>query len=262
MKIIQEAEKMQRQAIRWRMAGEKIAFVPTMGALHEGHASLLRQARHMGNRVVLSIYVNPTQFGKNEDFKKYPRQLKQDLALAKKEKVDAVFAPTSLYFKDDSTFVEETFYSKGRCGAIREGHFRGVTTVVCKLFHIVQPHVAIFGQKDAQQCDVIEQMIRDLYFPIQMVRAPIIRDSNGLALSSRNKYLTSEEYEIAIHLPRILKLASKRTGLSPRQITQLIQKELQKVNGLSVEYVEYVRGGISVAVRVGETRLIDYISIK
>jgi pantoate--beta-alanine ligase len=259
MKIITDPKKMQREALALRKKEKKIAFVPTMGALHEGHLTLLRKAKKLGDVVILSIYVNPTQFGPKEDFKKYPRPIKKDLELAKKEGTDIVFNPYDLYFSDDSTYVEETICSQGRCGNFRPGHFRGVATVVTKLFNIVLPDVAIFGQKDAQQCDVIERMVRDLFQPVKIIRMSTLRDSHQVAMSSRNQYLSEQEYAIACALPQALKLATEKKGLSAKQVEAKAKQIIQKNEGMELQYVEWANGALCVAVMVGKTRLIDNI---
>ncbi len=261
MEVIGSVGRMQRQAAVWRAAGLKIAFVPTMGALHEGHLSLVRLARKRGDRVVVSIYVNPTQFGPKEDFARYPRPRRRDLELCRKEGVDAVFAPSTLYRSDASTRVIETEKSLGRCGRHRPGHFDGVATVVVKLLNIVQPDVAIFGQKDAQQCDVIERVVRDLDLPVKIVRGPIVRDRNGLALSSRNTYLSAEEMEVALNLPRVLRAVKSKRQMTMRQRERMARERLRRVKGLTLDYVEAAGAYLCAAVRVGGTRLIDNVRI-
>lgn len=182
----------------WRAAvpvGQAVGFVPTMGALHAGHLSLMELAKTRATTTIASIFVNPLQFGPKEDLAKYPRPIEKDLALLQAAGVDSVFLPSveELYPSGTSTFVVEESVSGPLCGAVRPGHFRGVTTVVLKLFNIVQPHLALFGQKDAQQCAVIERMVRDLDVPVEIVRGPIVREEDGLALSSRNVYLSPED---------------------------------------------------------------------
>ncbi len=248
---------MQLQALQWREAGGRIGFVPTMGCLHEGHLSLIRRAKKIAGTVVLSIYVNPSQFGPKEDFAKYPRPFHDDRRLAEKAGADFLFAPGNLYEQDDSTVVSENFFSRGRCAASRPTHFDGVTTVVAKLFLIVQPHFAIFGQKDAQQCDVIERMIRDLRFPVRMVRSPIVRDKRGLALSSRNRYLSPQEYDTALHFPKILAAAARLPHQSAEDRVLWAKKNLGQIAGLSVDYVEVAGNRLCGAVRVGQTRILD-----
>lgn len=260
MDIIRNPREMQRRAAAWRRKGEKISFVPTMGALHEGHLSLVRLARKKADRVVMSVYVNPTQFGPKEDFSRYPRPFARDATLAREAGVDVLFAPANLYEPDDSTVVTETFLSEGRCGAARPGHFEGVTTVVAKLFNLVQPDVAVFGQKDAQQCDVLERMVRDLCFPIQFVRAPIKRDARGVAMSSRNAYLSPEEYEKAVRFAALLKKEAGATNAA--RACARLKKGLLKVDGLGIDYVEAAGGRLCAAVRVGKTRLIDNVTLK
>ncbi|MGE4233634.1 MAG: pantoate--beta-alanine ligase [Bacteriovoracia bacterium] len=180
--------------LTWRKnVSSQIGFVPTMGALHEGHASLLRRARRECDKVVLSIFVNPTQFGPNEDFNKYPRTLEQDCIVAKECGIDVVFAPAQFYSADFSTYIEETKRSIHLCGKFRPGHFRGVTTVVYKLLRLVDPHFAYFGLKDAQQFFVIKKMVEDLNLSTTLVGCDTVRESDGLAMSSRNRYLTKEE---------------------------------------------------------------------
>lgn len=250
---------MQREALLLKKKGQKIVLVPTMGALHEGHLSLVKRARKRGDVVIMSIYVNPTQFGPSEDYTKYPRPRKKDQDLARNAGVDVLFAPKALYAKDESTRVVEGEKSKGRCGRYRSGHFDGVCTVVAKLFMIVQPDYAVFGQKDAQQCDVIERMARDLCFPVKVIRAPLIRDKNGLALSSRNRYLSDEEYQMALQLPQILARAAS-CGDSKRAVAQA-RTELIDAPGLRLQYVEAAGKYLCAAVYVGQTRLIDNMPI-
>ena len=201
MRVIQSWRSMQRQALQWRRAGVRIGFVPTMGFLHDGHMSLVRRARKAvgpEGKVVVSIYVNPTQFAPTEDLAKYPRDLARDKQLCRNEGVDVIFLPgdAEMYPGQDagdySTYVVEERLSQGMEGASRPTHFRGVTTVVAKLFNIVQPDIAVFGQKDFQQAAVIKRMVADLNFPVQLIVAPTGREPDGLALSSRNKYLTPE----------------------------------------------------------------------
>lgn len=259
-------------------AGKTIALVPTMGALHEGHASLMRQARPKADIVIVSVFVNPTQFGPNEDFAKYPRTFQDDLLVCEREKVDAVFAPQpkDMYFDDRSAWVNEEALSRFLCGARRIGHFKGVCTVVSKLFNLVQPQYACFGKKDAQQLLILERMIRDLDFPIKVIECPLIREKSGLALSSRNKYLSPEEKKQALVLSQSLKAAKEAvsSGKSAAETKKLIAKiiatsPLAKVDYISIcdretlEEVKTFKKGqkilVALAVYFGTTRLIDNV---
>lgn len=259
-------------------AGKTIALVPTMGALHEGHASLMRQARPKADIVIVSVFVNPTQFGPNEDFAKYPRTFQDDLLVCEREKVDAVFAPQpkDMYFEDRSAWVNEESLSRFLCGARRIGHFKGVCTVVSKLFNLFQPQVACFGKKDAQQLLILERMIRDLDFPIKVIECPLIREKSGLALSSRNKYLSPEEKKQALVLSQSLKTAKAAvsSGKSANQVRSLITKIITSAPLAKIDYVSVVDRGtleevksfkpgqkilIALAVYFGSTRLIDNV---
>lgn len=253
MKIVQSAAALQRLSAAWVRSGEKVGLVPTMGALHEGHLALIRRARRQCRRVVVSIYVNPTQFGPKEDLSRYPRPRTKDLALCRAAGVDLVFAPTNLYLADHSTFVEETVRSQGRDGASRPGHFRGVATVVLKLFNLVRPAVAYFGQKDAQQVDVIKRMVRDLDVPVRLTIVPTMRDRDGVALSSRNVYLSPEERLVAQQFARTLQEAVHKKVNAAPWLTQ----RLKKIRGLKLDYVTQVENRLCAAVFIGKTRLID-----
>jgi pantoate--beta-alanine ligase len=245
MDIIRSIEKMRNLSSSLRMQGKRIAFVPTMGALHQGHASLLDIARKNGDVVVMSIFVNPTQFGPAEDFSKYPRPFESDCEKAKMHQCDIVFAPESseMYPKDYQTFVTVEEISKPLCGACRPGHFKGVATIVLKLFNIVQPNVAVFGQKDAQQVLVIRQMVKDLHVPVEIIAAPIIREGDGLAMSSRNVYLTSEERK---GVPVILKgLREAQTAFSKgerqaKALRNIIIQTYEESQMIKIEYIEIV----------------------
>ena len=273
VKNIQEMKKISNNLIENK---KTIGFVPTMGYLHEGHLSLVRKARENNDIVVVSIFVNPTQFGPNEDYNSYPRDLDRDLELLKNLNVDYVFTPevSDMYPEDFSTFVEETQLSKFLCGRSRPGHFRGVCTVVTKLFNIVRPTRAYFGQKDAQQFRVLRRMIRDLNMDVEMIELPIAREKDGLALSSRNTYLTPEERKEATRLYKSL-LKAKELVESGIKDTQIIKSEMKKILDqplLKIDYIEVVdektlepvnkvenKVIVALAVYVGKARLIDNI---
>jgi len=211
MEVIQKPEEMQKRSLELRSQGKTIGFVPTMGYFHEGHLSLMRRARQECDVVVVSIYVNPLQFGPREDFNRYPRDLQRDLKMAEEVGVDIVFAPKDedMYPEGYQTFVEVTELTRSLEGFYRPGHFRGVTTVVAKLFNIVLPHKAYFGEKDFQQLRVVQRMVRDLNFPVEIVPCPTVRETDGLAMSSRNTYLNTEERRAATVLYRALKAADE-----------------------------------------------------
>lgn len=267
---------MQQRCLTARQAGKRIAFVPTMGWLHEGHLSLLREGRRRGDLLVLSIFVNPTQFGQNEDFDSYPRDLERDAALARDVGVDLIFAPEAadMYPRGYQTFVDvEGAMTSVLCGASRPGHFRGVTTVVTKLFTIVQPHVALFGQKDFQQLAVIRRMTADLNLPVEIVGMPIVREPDGLAMSSRNVYLTDEQRRQALVLYRALcearrLVAGGRTDSAG--IVESLRAMIEAEPETRIDYVEICHQAtlerqrtvdadsvLLLAVFVGKTRLID-----
>jgi pantoate--beta-alanine ligase len=254
MRIIASPAAMQRQAQAWRAGGrQRVGLVPTMGALHEGHLALIRRARRECGRVVVSIYVNPAQFGPKEDLASYPRPRGVDLAACRAAGADVVFAPANLYRPDHSTFVEESAVSQGRDGASRPGHFRGVATVVLKLFNLVQPDRAYFGQKDAQQVDVIRRLVRDLDVPVRIVVGPTVRAADGVALSSRNAYLSPEERERAAVFAHALQAAARKGKRSAAALT----RTLRAMPGVKLDYVELRGGRLCAAVWIGKTRLID-----
>jgi pantoate--beta-alanine ligase len=260
-----------------RAAGERSALVPTMGALHEGHLALVDEARRRADRVVMSLFVNPLQFGPSEDLARYPRDLEADRALAAGRGVDLLFAPdVAAMYPDNSEVRVIPGPSADRWeGAARPGHFAGVLTVVAKLFHLVEPDIACFGRKDIQQVVLIRQMVRDLDWPLELVVVPTVRESDGLALSSRNRYLSPEQRREAPALSRALRAAHEawRAGeRSAERIEARIREELAMSPGIRAEYiavtepdtlapVEVVDGGtvIALAARVGATRLIDNI---
>ncbi|MFN3505126.1 MAG: pantoate--beta-alanine ligase [Caldimicrobium sp.] len=275
MKIIKSIKKMKERANTWRGEGNIIGFVPTMGYLHEGHLSLVRMARMRADRVVVSIFVNPLQFGQGEDYQIYPRDPERDIALLKKEKVDVLFMPEAaeMYPSSFQTYVEVVELTKGLCGAYRPGHFRGVATVVLKLFNIVKPHFAVFGEKDYQQLKVIERMVKDLNLDVEILSHPIVRNRDGLAMSSRNTYLNEEERRSALSLYQSLKLAERLILGGERKaerIKKLMKDYIEKFPYTKVQYIEIVdpetlqgieeiEGDvlIALAVFVGKTRLID-----
>lgn len=277
MEIIRTPDEMQRWADSMRASGEKIALVPTMGFLHEGHLTLMREGRNRAGALVASIFVNPTQFGPNEDFGRYPRNFERDCELMETVPVDVVFAPepSSMYAPDSQTWVEATEVTKGLCGPRRPGHFRGVATVVAKLFNIVKPHIAVFGEKDFQQLRTIQRMVTDLNFDIEIVPVPIVREKDGLAMSSRNAYLSPEERERALSLSLALRAARDRYrkgACCAEELEYVAKCVLKRTEGVEIEYVEAVDAAtlettsatdcpilLAIAARVGKTRLIDNI---
>ncbi len=275
MQLIKSVSEL--RSVRSKLAGT-VGFVPTMGYLHEGHLSLVRRAAEECDHVIVSIYVNPTQFGPSEDFEAYPRDLERDMSLLEPLGVDIVFAPTDdeMYPPGFQTYVEVTELTKVLEGASRQGHFRGVTTVVAKLFNMVQPDKAYFGQKDAQQAIVIRRMVADLNFPLEIVVCPTVREPDGLAMSSRNTYLTPEQREAAPDKARALSAAEKAYMDGERSSGRLREIMLDVLNSEPLAEVEYVSVAdnetlqeldgpiekpvlLSMAVRIGKTRLIDNI---
>ncbi len=264
-----------------RQEGKTIGFVPTMGYLHGGHLSLVRAAREECDIVVVSIFVNPTQFAPGEDFSEYPRDMERDKRLAGEEGADVIFAPSAgeMYPEGSITYVEVTGpLTETLCGRSRPGHFRGVTTVVAKLFDIVQPHVSYFGQKDAQQAAVVKRMVKDLNIPLEIRVMPIIREEDGLAMSSRNTYLSVDERRQALGLFLSLERAKEMVAggdISAKRIKEEMEKNLRKGKDVRIDYVEIVDAEnlapletvknntlIAVAVFVGGTRLIDNVVIR
>jgi pantoate--beta-alanine ligase len=274
--IIAEIRAWVRKA---RAAGKIVGFVPTMGALHIGHVSLIEAAAARCDCVVVSIFVNPTQFGRGEDFEKYPRPIEQDLAICEEHGVDAVFAPSrdEMYPRENLTWVTVEKVSEPLCGRFRPGHFRGVATVCTKLFNIVGADFAFFGQKDAQQVAVIQRMVADLNMPLEIVVCPTVREPDGLAVSSRNQYLSPQERREAAVIYRSLQRSAEliRGGeTAVTRITEQMREVLGQVPALQVEYVSIVdaasledlprvQGKVLVAVagRLGSTRLIDNIVV-
>ena len=273
---------MRARAQKWRRTGTRVAFVPTMGYLHAGHLSLVREARRRAGRrgvVVVSIYVNPTQFGPAEDFSKYPRDLKRDLKLLREQGADVVFTPGDAEMYPGkagghySVYVVEEQLSQGLEGAARPTHFRGVTTVVAKLFNLVQPDVAVFGQKDFQQAAIIQRMVANLNFPVKIVVAPTRREADGLAMSSRNQYLDPEQRAQAVilfHALQAARLAVKKKTIAAAQLKRDLRSLITVAPLARLDYVEFfdpetlqpverVRRGTHMALAVffGKTRLID-----
>lgn len=285
MKVQRTIQEMRSLSARWRRAGRRIGLVPTMGYLHEGHLSLVDHARQRlgrGAKVVVSVFVNPTQFAATEDLAQYPRDLPRDLALCRGRRVDAVFVPESGEMYPSaagagaySTFVTEESLSRTMEGASRPTHFRGVTTVVAKLFNIAQPDLAVFGAKDWQQAAVVRRMARDLNFPLDIIVAPTMRESDGLAMSSRNRYLEGDLRRQATVLWRAIELARARVGgahgpLSAARLKGALERLIQTQPDARLDYVEFfdpdslvpasrISAGchLALAVFIGKTRLID-----
>ncbi len=268
VEIIASPVEMQRWSDNARRRGETIAFVPTMGFLHEGHLTLMREGRKLCSRLASSLFVNPTQFGPNEDFARYPRNFERDCELMRTVPVDVLFAPEAdvMFPRGSQTWVEATEVT-------RPGHFRGVTTVVAKLFNIVKPNTALFGEKDFQQLRAIQRMVVDLNFDIEIVPVATVREPDGLAMSSRNAYLTADERERALSLSRALAAARERFAAGARESGELVRAAttvLERTPGLRIEYVEAVDAHtlkalpridrpivVAIAAQVGKTRLID-----
>jgi pantoate--beta-alanine ligase len=269
---------MRRLSLKWKAQNSQVGFVPTMGYLHAGHASLIHEARRRvgpNGQVVVSIYVNPTQFGPAEDLSKYPRDLDHDKMLCREAGVDVLFVPDNaqMYPQGYSTYVVEEQLARRMEGASRPTHFRGVTTVVAKLFNLVQPNVAVFGAKDFQQATIIERMVRDLNFPIKIVVAPTIREPDGLAMSSRNKYLSPVQREQALILSKSLEYTRKAVSVAPVAagcLREEVGKLIDTASEARLDYVEFfdpktlepaeqvARGTqMALAVFIGKTRLID-----
>ena len=279
MQVVRQIKEMQKISDKLRKEGKRIGFVPTMGYLHEGHISLVKKAKERCDSVVVSIFVNPTQFGPGEDFQRYPRDEEGDKAKLDKAGVEFLFIPEAkeMYPSGYQTYVEVAEVSKGLCGDFRPGHFRGVATVVAKLFNIVKPHVAVFGEKDYQQLLVIKRMVEDLNFDIEIIPGTLIREEDGIAMSSRNAYLSPEDRKKATVLYQSLVKAKELFDSGEKRaynITLAVEKMIQSVEGVSLQYVE-IRDAetlervekvsrpavIAVAAMVGSVRLIDNIII-
>lgn len=274
MKIVGTVKEVREQVKEWKKQGISVGFVPTMGYLHEGHKSLMDAARKGNDKVVVSIFVNPMQFGPTEDLATYPRDLDHDAALCESAGVDLIFHPEAeeMYEKDFCSFVDMTGLTEGLCGKTRPIHFRGVCTVVNKLFNIVTPDHAYFGQKDGQQLAVIKRMVRDLNMDIEIVGCPIVREEDGLAKSSRNTYLSSEERKAALILSKTVALGKElaKTEKDANKVVEAMKKNIETeplakidyveaVDALSMAPVEKLEGTcmLAMAVYIGKTRLID-----
>lgn len=278
MQMIRTVQEMQQITIELRSKGQQIGFVPTMGYLHEGHATLLRQARKENDIVILSVFVNPLQFGPNEDFDRYPRDIERDERIAKEAGVDYIFYPSAdeMYPKERTTTLEVVKRTDVLCGEKRPGHFAGVATVLLKLFNITMPNRAYFGMKDAQQVAVIEGFVTDFNVPVTIVPVEIVREEDGLARSSRNVYLSEKEREEAPHLYKSLCLAKEKIEQgqkSPEQITTFIKEYIEANTNGTVDYadiyaypdltkIEHIEGRIiiAIAVKFEKARLIDNIT--
>ena len=274
MKIVGTVKEVREQVKEWKKQGLSVGFVPTMGYLHEGHKSLMDAARKGNDKVVVSIFVNPMQFGPTEDLATYPRDLDHDAAICESAGVDLIFHPEAeeMYEKDFCSFVDMTGLTEGLCGKTRPIHFRGVCTVVNKLFNIVTPDHAYFGQKDGQQLAVIKRMVRDLNMDIEIVGCPIVREEDGLAKSSRNTYLSSEERKAALILSKTVALGKElaKTEKDANKVVEAMKKNIETeplakidyveaVDALSMAPVEKLEGTcmLAMAVYIGKTRLID-----
>ena len=277
MIIITDSTQLQQKCTQLRSEGKKIGFVPTMGFLHEGHLSLMKQCRKLCDILVVSIYVNPLQFGPNEDLDRYPRDLDGDLQKCNDQHVDIVFTPSEMYHPTHSCYVNVENLDKHLCGASREGHFQGVTTVVARLFGLVQPNIAVFGEKDYQQLAIIRRMVRDLAMPIEILSGTIVREPTGLALSSRNRYLNPKEHEQAQTLSKSLFWARDFCiqQSSPVNSKILIKEIISRIAPQNIDYVSIVdvdtlqpldeitkQARVALAIWVGKTRLIDNMHLQ
>ena len=274
--ILETIPELRKHLANWRKAQKSVGLVPTMGFLHEGHLSLIRRAKTGNDIVVVSVFVNPTQFGPNEDFESYPRNILRDTEMAMGAGADVIFYPTvsEMYPNGSSTFVEVAGnITRVLCGASRPSHFRGVTTVVNMLFNIVKPDRAYFGQKDAQQATVLMKMVKDLHMDIELIICSIVREADGLAMSSRNTYLSAEEREQAVVLSKALEKGKEAFSKGERNVDSLIEIITNKINEMPLAAIDYVsiydypsletieiidnNALAAVAVKFGKTRLID-----
>lgn len=275
MRVIRNISQMRQFSENIRTQGKRIAFVPTMGFLHEGHLSLIDYGRKNAHVLIISVFVNPTQFGEGEDLQQYPRDLGRDCKLARKAGVDVVFVPevSEMYPKDFQTYVTVESLSQLLCGAFRPGYFRGVTTVVAKLFNIIKPHIAIFGKKDFQQWVIIRKMVEDLKFDIEVIGLPTVREHDGLAMSSRNGYLTKKERASALSLYQSLNMAEAMVASGEKDASQIVCKIKDFILSKPYTKIEYVKicspdtlkdietledkALLAMAVKVGRARLVD-----
>jgi pantoate--beta-alanine ligase len=275
MEIITTVKEMKEFSSRSRQAGKTISFVPTMGYFHEGHLSLMREARTRGDLLIVSLFVNPTQFGPKEDFKNYPRDFERDRKMAEGVGVDILFAPqaSDMYPPDHQTIVRVEKVTQNLCGRSRPTHFQGVTTVVSMLFEIVMPRVAIFGQKDYQQLVAIQQMARDLHMSVEVLGMPTIREADGLAMSSRNTYLSPDERKAALSLYRSLQMANESLQKGERKVDRILREMYEILRSEPLVRIDYVQicdahtlqdvdrieGDVVIALAayLGKTRLID-----
>ena len=280
MQTITGIKEMQAFSNRVREEGKTLALVPTMGFLHPGHVSLMEEGRKRGDILIISIFVNPTQFGAGEDYDSYPRDMERDRQLAQETGVDIIFNPTvtEMYPSGFQTYVSVEEMTKNLCGMARPTHFRGVTTVVCKLFTIVTPHVAIFGEKDFQQLVVIRQMVSDLNLDVEIAGMPIYREEDGLAMSSRNKYLTPDERKAALCLVNSLKKASALFEQGERKVKKIVEEVRIIIEAEKLARIDYVKicdsktikdvdqisqaAVLALAVKIGKARLIDNVVLK
>ncbi len=275
MKTIELIREMQKYSDVLRSEGKKIAFVPTMGYFHEGHIELMRQAKRMADCVVVSVYVNPTQFGPKEDLSRYPRDFERDSKMAEEAGVDVIFYPSNkeMYPEGYQTYVNVEKVTNNLCGLSRPGHFRGVTTVCAKLFNIVKPHIAVFGQKDYQQYVTIKRMVTDLNMDLEIIGLPTVREADGLAMSSRNVYLKDNERPSALSLIASLSLAQKLYDQGERSAAKIISEARQLIQSAPYTDIDYIKicdtetmkdieiieksALIALAVKVSQTRIID-----
>lgn len=268
MRVVVQPDEMRRMALSWRRQGVSVGLVATMGYLHPGHLSLVRLARDRSDLVVLSLFVNPVQFGPGEDLERYPRNFERDCELCQREGVDVIFAPAAsdMYAEDASAHVDETRLSLGLCGGSRPGHFRGVLTVVAKLFNLTQPEAAVFGEKDAQQLRLIRRMARDLDFPVEIVSGPIVREADGVAMSSRNRNLSVEEREQATVLIRSLRAVERAVARGTDDVHSLrdvVSEQMRTAPLGTLDYLEFVDDeNMNPVSRIGNRPVLVALAVK